>query len=272
MGFQSKRYTGKTIQFLALTFFAATILAACSGSSSGEEEAVLGQLKDTIETELDTLIENSQGPAERIGATSLSGAETDSLLTELAAQQDVIDALSYNEQGVVEAVKPDEYSSLISDQLNDGDWLEMINNRYEPLLTDLFTATGGVQAIALEYPFHTGDTFTGSVSLLLDSYSLFRRASDAVLTGTKYTMTIQQLDGVVLWDTEQGQVGINILTDPGYQAYPDVIRQVNEVIASEEGSGHYVYGNSEFQVQQSLIWTTVKRAGAEWRLVVFWID
>ena len=251
------------------------MLTACSGDSSDEEEAPLPQLKEALEGELDALIQGTQSDAARIGEDlPFSGPETDEVLTRLADQMDVIDALTLDSNGIVLAVKPDQYQNLVSTALVDAAWIDDVRDRHEPLLSDVFTALEGVQAVALEYPRHADGVYSGSVSLLIDHINLFDRAAAPVIAGTKYKMVLLQPDGTVLWDSNTALIGLNVLTAPQFQQIPEWIRQTQDVIAAEEGSAEYSFtaGDDGEEALHRAAWTTIRRAGAEWRLVLFWED
>jgi hypothetical protein len=148
-----------------------------------------------------------------------------------------------------------------------------IIEEHQPALSELFLAVEGFPALDLEWPLLGEDeTFLGSLSLLLDHVTLFESATAAVIGATRYSLTIQQLDGTILYDADPSQVGRNVLTDPEFQSYPDLIRQVQDTIEAESGSGSYTFtkpGSNEL-VSKSCQWTTIYRFGAQWRVVIFW--
>ena len=251
--------------------FSCLSLTACGGSNSSDDEMLM-RTKDAVDAELEALLAGTQGDADLAAELPLAGPEMDEVLGRLAAQSDVIDVLTFDGEGVVQAVKPDRYRNLIATSIISQEQTDLLRDRYEPLLSNVFTAVEGKQAITLQYPIHQAGAYAGTLSLLINHQALFDRASQSTLAGSKYKMTLQQLDGVVLWDSDPSQIGRNVLSDPEFENYPDLQRLVREVIASEEGSGHYLFRSSDSAeaVRKDCTWTTVRHAGAEWRLALFW--
>jgi len=180
-----------------------------------------------------------------------------------------------NPDGFIVAVEPAEYRSAEGADISGQPQVAFIREHHQPVLSDLFLAVEGFPALDFEWPLSgEGGAYLGALSLLFDHVRRFSAATAPVVAGTRYSVTIQQLDGTILYDADPAQVGKNVFTDPEFQAYPDLIRQVREVVAAESGSGRYSFRTpgSDQPIYKRCRWTTIRRYEAEWRLAVFWSE
>ena len=81
------------------------------------------------------------------------------------------------------------------------------------------------------------------------------------------------LDGLLLYDEDEGQIGRNLLEDPLYKSFPSLLELVEQRILTERsGHGYYsffqVTGGNEAEVTKECYWTTAGLHGTEWRLVI----
>jgi len=90
-----------------------------------------------------------------------------------------------------------------------------------------------------------------------------------LLSGTNYSVTVIQKDGLNLYDTDSSQIGKNLFEDPIYKPYPQLLALGRDVVAERSGMGSYVFLNKEHDgnVTKEICWTTVGLRGNEWRLV-----
>ena len=258
----------------ALLIVAVLLVSACGDSHDStidDGASALNATKARLEKEIDELIAKASPTAERFTALPLSGTEADRELAKAARLSHVIDVVTLNDQASVQAVQPEEYSEILGTVLADQEHINMLRSLGIPLLSNYFLALEGVPAIALEFPLQSESTYKGSVSFLIDHVGWFSDIAQSILRDSGYGMSMQQLDGVVLWDTDATQIGMNVFTDEKFADNGDWVRQVHEIVASEEGTGSYVWASESAEpIQSSCTWSTIRRANAEWRLVIYW--
>ena len=255
--------------------FALLIVAGCGGSDGSSIKSgsdALTAMKNGVESGIDDLISDAQPHVDNFISLPLSGTDADQELAELADIPQIIDALTLDDKAVVKAIQPAKYNSLIGELLNDQAHIEMMRGLSTPLLSNFFLALDGVPSIAMEFPLHSsGSIYKGSVSLLIDHVNWFGEIANSTLGGTPYGVDLIQLDGVMLWNADSNLIGKNVFTDPSFQHNSDFIRQVHETVGMEQGSGNYTWSpDATTSVKQSCVWSTIKRANAEWRLMVWW--
>ena len=250
-------------------------MACCGGthnSSVDSGSAALSAMQNGVESGLDDLIAEAQPHVDKFLSLPLAGEDADQELSALAGLPQIVDALTLDDQAVVKAIQPVKYNSLIGETLNDQAHIAVMRSVSSPLLSNYFVALEGRPSIAVEFPLHTSETaYKGSVSLLIDHLKWFDEIADSVLSGTPYGAELIQLDGVVLWDTDSSLIGKNVFTDPSIQHNSDFVRQVGDIASAEQGAGNFLWApDATTSAQESCVWSTIKRANAEWRLVVWW--
>ncbi len=262
----------RTLSVIVAAFLLLTIVG-CGGSHETDSgAAALNAMQNGMEDGIDNLIAEAQPHADKFVSLPLAGADADQELAALADLPQIVDALTLDDQAIVKAIQPAIYDSLLGETLNDQAHIAAVRELSTPLLSNFFLALEGVPSIALEFPVRTSDSvYKGSVSLLIDHVKWFGEIADSVLGDSPYRVDLIQLDGVMLWNADSSLIGKNIFTDPFFQSNTDFVRQTREIVSTEQGSGNYVWSpDSTTSVQQSCLWSTIKRANAEWRLVTWW--
>lgn len=253
------------------------LLAMISGCGSGHDsdsDETLVRVTGAIEASLDELAGSASAGAGDISAVGLDTSATRLVLSELLRRKpEVIEASTVSPAGILVAIEPEKYQSSEGVDISGQAHVTYMREHHQPMLSNLFHTVEGLWAIALPWPLVGQDgTFLGSLSLLIDHVPFFRGLTAPIVDGTPYSVTIQQLDGTILYDADPSQVGKNVFSDPSLQAYPDLSRQVHEVVAAESGSGSYEFRTPDSQ--QAIIkhcqWTTIRRFAAEWRVAIFW--
>jgi hypothetical protein len=166
-------------------------------------------------------------------------------------------------------VAPDAYSSYEGSDISTQDVTVKFNETKKPLLSQMFPAVEGMDAVVLMWPILSdkGD-FIGSVSALFKPETLFATTVEPTLKGTGIALNVIQLDGLSIYDSEYADTGKNVLTDPSLQPYKDLLELGAKMVAQESGSGSYTFINHATgkPVKKRAFWSSVKLHDAAWRL------
>ncbi len=250
------------------------VLSGCGDGNDSASDGTLMRVTGAIEASLDELAGSTSAAAGDISAVGLDTSATRLVLSELLRREpEVIEASTVSPAGILVAIEPEKYRSSEGTDISGQAHVIYVREHLQPALSNLFYAVEGLWTIALHWPLDVRDgTFLGALSLLIDHVPFFRGLTAPIVDGTPYSVTIQQLDGTILYDADPSQVGKNVFSDPSLQAYPDLSRQVHEVVAAESGSGSYEFRTPDSQ--QAIIkrcqWTTIRKFAAEWRVAIFW--
>ena len=90
-----------------------------------------------------------------------------------------------------------------------------------------------------------------------------------MLEGTGIALNVMQLDGLTIYDSEGADTGKNLLADPSFQPYKELVELGARIAAQESGSSSYTFINHETgePVKKQAFWVSVGLHGTAWRLV-----
>jgi hypothetical protein len=105
----------------------------------------------------------------------------------------------------------------------------------------------------------------GTVSSIFDPQAMIDAAIKEVASGSAYSFTASQLDGLVIYSGHPDFKGKNLFTDESLAAnYPGVRESAQVTSAVSSGYHTYAVGTQ----QREAYWTTISAYGQEWRLVI----
>lgn len=80
-----------------------------------------------------------------------------------------------------------------------------------------------------------------------------------------------QKDGVILYETDPTQIGLNLFTDPLYQGYQELIALGKTMIKQKEGKGFYTFQvpGTKNIVKKQAVWKTIRFFNNDWIVVAY---
>jgi len=237
-----------------------------------DPSTVLSAITADVNATLEEMDRNTATAAGELARSGLTGAEANASLARLAAfSPHVADAVSIVPEGRIAAAMPEEYSRSIGLSVaNQTHVQEGLKDR-RPLMSPVFTAVEGFDAAVLQHPVTGGDgSLMGLVSVVFDPSMLLADRIDRAVSGTTLTAWAMQTDGRVLYDPEPEEVGRNVLRDPSYAGYPELVALAARMAAEPAGSGSYSFNATGGgpAVTKQATWGTTGLHGTAWRVVV----
>lgn len=234
---------------------------------------VLEQAKRNITNELNVLDRELAQAAGDLSKTGFKGEGALKILANLCKDKDYVVTCSIiDNTGKMVLVQPDEFRKNEGTDISKQPHIVAIKKDKKPMLTNVFTAIEGVQAVVFEYPIFTSDKkFAGSVNLLINPGAF---CDDMVLPLVKdipCKIWIMQKDGLIIFDPDPNQVGRNIFTDSFFQPFEDMISFARTVSLSKDGAGSYDFYAKGLEdktiVKKYAVWDTAGLYGTQWRVV-----
>lgn len=110
---------------------------------------------------------------------------------------------------------------------------------HKPVVSDVFDAVQGFQAIAIHYPVFKKGSFDGTLALVID----FGRVGKTILQdigsdGSGYAWMLSS-EGIELYCPVPGHIGKSVRETS--KGFPDLLRVVDSMLAGKEGSATYTY-------------------------------
>ena len=270
----------KMARVKAIIFAAALIVImaiGCTGpaKSSAELQAATNILQKAIQARLLALDNDVSDAAGKIARTGLQGQKTREILSVLCTKYPfVTDCSAVDPGGKMITVAPDEYRRFEGTETAKTEaskqFFKDFNARKKPLLSSLFRAVEGFDGIVLVWPVVTAQgEVLGSVSALFKPEALLDDIIGPVARARGIKINVAQTDGMTIYCSNGKETGLNLLTDPRYKAYPELLAMGRQMVARETGMYEYTFADDATgkPVRKMVFWTSIGLNGTEWRLV-----
>ena len=269
----------KTWSLLIAVVLAAILLvmtAGCLGPVKNEKQlqSATENLQSIIQSKLLNLDNAVSAAAEKVVKSGLQGEETRGILNGLCKKYPyLLDCSAADPQGKMVTIAPEEYSryegtDTANTEASKKFFAEFSENK-KPMLSNVFRAVEGADAVALVWPVVTekGESL-GSVSALFKPGALLGGTIAPAAETRAMKVNVMQLDGMVIYCSMGTETGKNVLTDPSYKNYPELIAQAEKIAAQKTGTGGYMYPDAATgkPVKKTIYWTSVGLHSTDWRL------
>jgi len=270
----------KTWSLLIAAVFASVLIlmtAGCAGPVKNEQQLKSGtdNLQSIIQSKLLNLDNAVSAAAEKIAKSGLQGEETRGILNGLCKKYPyLLDCSAADPQGKMITVAPEEYRRYEGTDTATTEaskkFFAQLGENMTPMLSNIFRAVEGIDAVVLVWPLVTekGESL-GSVSALFKPGDLLAGTIGPAAETRAIKVNVMQLDGMVIYCSTGTETGKNVLTDPSYKNYPELIAQAEKIAAQKTGTGGYMYPDAATGklVKKTIYWTSVGLHSTEWRLV-----
>jgi hypothetical protein len=265
-----KRYLLTAIFTLSLIFGYFSV--GCSSSTNQEDQlkTTTQQIQTAVQTELNKLDSDLSVVASKLSTIGLSGSEVRQNLNDLCSKYSfIIDSCTADANGKMVVVAPDSYSRYEGTDISLTDASIKFNETKAPMLSQVFLAVEGIDAVAIIWPIlNKNNDFIGSISVLFTPETFFTLVTTPILKGTAIELNVMQIDGLNIYDSKGTDTGKNLLTDPTYQPYKELVELGSRIVAQESGSGDYTFINHATgkTVKKQAFWVSVMLHDTAWRL------
>ena len=259
--------------FCLLTICALPFAGGCGSSSSDPQTDRLADARDGIQDVLSSIAGSYAHAAAQIRNLSLDDPRARAVVAGMCIPRPgVIDCSAIDSQGVMRIVEPEAYRGFEGADVSGQEQFQQARRTGEPLLSAQFRTVEGLPAAALQYPVPGNDSqMRLSLSGLLSPLDLCRAVIDPLLAGSEYQAWVMEIGGMILYESDPSQIGLNLFSDPLYQDYPSLIELAQRIAAEPEGAGEYsflIHGTSQV-ARKKAQWDTVSLFGTAWRVVIY---
>ncbi len=259
-----------------------TNLAATQANEKASvKEEMVSQLMHTqnnVNSQLTSLDNALRSACQKLSTTGLTGPQADTVLGELAANSSlIVSASSVDTKGILVATQPTNYSGIVGEDISMQEHIIRIHETMMPAMSNMIPLVEGFPGAVMAAPIFDGDNkFMGSISIVIQPSALINQ-SIAYGSGdaAQFSMWAMQANGTLIYDPDPAQQGKNLLTDPIYQDYPELLAFTRQVAQTQSGYGTYQYYVKNLDQSQNQVvskegyWVTVGIYGTEWRLVIW---
>ena len=293
-----KKNPGKVVFSFASAGAIAAILLLCSIAACGQavpngnlsaaqsETDMLFKLllfQTDVQGNLNDLDLDVANASQNLSITGLDGASAREVLNKLLeTNSNLVEASTFSKDGKIIVTECKGCERNEGADISGQEHVALILKTKNPTFSKQFLLVEGFNGTVLEYPvFSPQGEFLGGISAVIEPYKLLNALVTPLLQYdmynrsdiANYTFWVMDLGGLLLYDEDASQIGKNLLEDPLYKSFPDLLELVeHRIVAERSGHGNYSYfeviGGNKGLVTKECYWTTTGLHGREWRLVI----
>jgi hypothetical protein len=240
---------------------------------AADPSAALARFTADVNATLQEMDRSLASAATDLGRTGITGPAANATLARLAASSPhAVDAVTVTPEGRIAAAMPQEYDGVVGASIANQTHVRQGLQERQPLMSQVFPAVEGFDAVVIQRPVTDGTgAFLGLVSVVIEPQLLLADSADRALAGTNFTAWAMDTDAILIYDRDPSDlVGRNMITDPVYADYPELVALVKRMLVEPAGTGTYSFtptGGGP-PVRKEAAWGTAGLHGTEWRLLV----
>ncbi|WP_026602556.1 serine/threonine protein kinase [Methylomonas sp. 11b] len=209
---------------------------------------------------------------------------TESLRTnaDLAASSGLLDSLrqryprgesfaTTRAPGTIVAVVPGKYRQALGADTSQLEHNRMTLERGVPILSRIYQAPEGFAAVTMVVPIKQGKTIPGFISMRIKPVDFLGGLLTEDTQSKKRTVWVVQDDGLLLYDTDPQEIGLNLFREERFNQIPELRQLAAEIADQDAGVGYYQSqsaGQSE-PSRQIAAWVSLRPAeNRGWKVVV----
>ncbi len=172
-------------------------------------------------------------------------------------------------QGILQIIEPPAYYQYQGTDISNQPHVIAAFQTKQPVLSNAFGVVEGYQAVVDIHPIIQNTQAIGAISAVFEPARLLGRIIEPIVKNQAFEMWVMEKTGVVLYDQDTAEIGLNVITDPLYAAYPELIAACQKMAAESSGETSYSFyqtGTSTV-VKKKTFWTTFSMHGNQWKII-----
>lgn len=268
---------GRSIPVLSLCLLWATgLLPVQPAFCTTEAPLPLATVHQKVAAEFNRLDAGLKGAAQALGTAGLTGDNARAILAELCGGFGyAVDCTAVDPSGRMVTIEPAPFRHFEGKSIGDQEQVKRVMETRKPVLSAVFRAVEGFEAGDIEYPVTTPEgKFLGSVSLLFKPEKLLGDIIVPLVRGMPVDIWAMEKGGLILYDIDTPQIGLNLFTSPLYRPYAELLGLGRRIVATSNGNGVYrfIRDPAKKVVKKSAFWQSISLYGTEWRLVAVHVE
>ncbi|WP_064009167.1 serine/threonine protein kinase [Methylomonas methanica] len=173
--------------------------------------------------------------------------------------------------GTIVAVAPAKYRQALGADTSQLEHNRMTLERGVPILSRIYQAPEGFAAVTMVVPIKQGKTIPGFISMRIKPVDFLGGLLAEDTQSKKRTVWVVQDDGLLLFDTDPQEIGLNLFREERFNQIPQLRQLAAEIDDQDAGVGYYQSqsaGQSE-PSRQIAAWVSLRPAeNRGWKVVV----
>ncbi len=261
----------KLFPFVLITMVIVMAVTGCSKKKS-VWPVVLDHVEKEIQASLNRMDSLASVLSAEIAECKADSAMIRKILTEgYGKVEGVYENCFITPQGILKIIAPRDFHKVEGSDINYQDHIIRVKETKKPVLSSAFRAVEGFQTVAYAYPvLSKEDEMHGIMVLLIQPDAFLKDIVSAKMSGIPADIWVMQNDGFILYDFDELEIGKNFFTDPLYKDWTGSLRTTSGMTDKKDGMAVYDYFpvDPEKPVSNRLYWTTISRAGMDWKILL----
>ncbi len=167
------------------------------------------------------------------------------VMKKLVADNSIVAEVGFvTDEDILVMIEPPDYAPFEGSDISDYRRTETVRQKGGPFLTDMLVSVEGIPCVLIVHPVHDADgDLAGSVSVLINPAVLLAKAVGSGLPADQEIWAMQ-LDGKIIYDVNEEEVGRMLLSDPLYAEHNSLLALGRRMLALPEGQGTYVFASA----------------------------
>jgi len=258
----------KTRSLLFLIMVAISF-SGCKKDKESTTPPELDIIKTSLVLSVDSLNNALTNAAASIAQTGVDNAAVRAKLAELLAGSSFSKEFAFiTPLGILQIIEPPAYYPYQGTDLSNGDILTILQNK-QPVLTNMFAAVEGFNAVADIHPIVNNTQVMGAIESLFTPDELLGRIIAPLLVGQTFEIWVMENNGMMLYNQDIGEIGHNLFTDTMYDFAPDLRTAAHKIAEGQSGDITYSFyqTGTTTVVKKNGHWVTFTQHGTEWKIV-----
>lgn len=173
--------------------------------------------------------------------------------------------------GKITAVAPEKYAQAVGADTSQYEHNRLTIELGAPVLSRVYEAPEGFDAVTLVVPIKRGKTIPGFLSARFKAAEFLGKLLPAGLQTRERALWIIQDDGFILYDTDTDEIGENLFREERFDKIPELRQLARQIADQEAGIGYYhtpAHQNGRESNRIAAWQTTRLTKNRSWKVVV----
>jgi hypothetical protein len=259
----------KTHRFL-IGMILLLVFTACNKDDNPFFPSQLTTLNMGLTATFDSLNTDLSGSASNLPAIINDSAAIRTEMQSLFSQTSFVVEFSYiTPQGIMKIIEPPLfYPTQGSDISGQSHIIKGYQTKLPVLSTSFYAVENFWAAVDFHPVIHNGEVLGGITALFLPE-DILGRLIIPLVKDQLYEMWVMEKGGKVLYDQDSGEIGLNVLTDPAYAEFTELIAAAEKINTESTGETSYSFyqTGTTTKVVKKTYWITFSMYGTEWKLI-----
>jgi len=163
-------------------------------------------------------------------------------------------------QGIMQLIEPPAYYSYQGTDISAQAHVVKAFSTKQPVLSNAFPVVEGYIASVDIQPIVEIHQVLGAISAVIVPSEVLGRIITPVVNNQSFDIWVMEKSGMMLYDQDPAQVGINVFTDTLFTAFPQLITAAQKIAAGQTGETSYSFyqTGTTTVVTKKAYWNTYK--------------